>query len=204
VALCGHATLASAHILWEISILYLTDTARFNTLSGRLTARRLPDRIELDFPATPPVPVAEPDGLRNALGAEPVYVGKSRFDLIVEVETAEIVKELVPDIVALKKLDSRGFMVTGKSNDPDTDFVSRFFAPAVGVDEDPVTGSAHCCLGLYWSKKLGKTEFSAWQAYARGGRMSVRVEGDRVFLGGRAITVFAAELSEFAAPEAVH
>ena len=133
-------------------------------------------------------------GLASGLGVEPVYVGRNQFDYLVEVESAAVLRALQPDHSALSKLPVRGVIVTARSDTPEFDFVSRFFAPGSGIDEDPVTGSAHCCLGPYWSKRLGKTEFIAFQASPRGGVVRVRCEGDRVILGGQAVTVLRAEL----------
>jgi PhzF family phenazine biosynthesis protein len=196
VDLCGHATLASAHILWEIGTLSREAQARFHTRSGLLTADARGEEIELDFPATPEEPTEAPPGLSEALGTGFTYVGKSKFDYLVEVEGEEVVRRLKPDIAGLKALNVRGIMVTSVATSPGYDFVSRFFAPGAGIDEDPVTGSAHCCLGPYWSKRLGKDEFLAYQASARGGVVRVRLAGERVRLGGRAVTVLQGELVE--------
>lgn len=199
VELCGHATLASAHILWETGVLKPGEQARFHTLSGLLSAEKKGDWIEMDFPATPATVVDEPPGLAKALGAKICYTGKNQFDYLVEVESEEIVRNLQPDYSAINHLPARGIIVTSRPG-PDSahegyDFISRFFAPAVGVNEDPVTGSAHCCLAPYWSNQLGKDELKAFQASARGGILRVRVAGDRVILGGQAITVLIANLS---------
>jgi PhzF family phenazine biosynthesis protein len=194
VELCGHATLASAHILWETGLLAGRETARFHTLSGLLTAAHPRDEIELDFPATPDAPADAPAGLAEILGAKVVNFRGSRFDHLVEVESEDVVRGLRPDFTRLKALPVRGVMVTSRASTPGFDFVSRFFGPAVGIDEDPVTGSAHCCLGPYWSKRLGKTEMRACQASARGGVVGVTVLGARVRLRGKAVTVMVAEL----------
>jgi PhzF family phenazine biosynthesis protein len=194
VEMCGHATLASAHILWETGILSSGEQARFHTLSGLLTAERLEEMIELNFPATPDRPVEAPPELGKALGVTPRYVGKSIFDYLVELDSEEAVRTLNPDFGLLKMVPIRGVMVTASSATPGFDFVSRFFAPAAGVDEDPVTGSAHCCLGPFWGRRLNRTEFTAYQVSARGGVVHVRLDGDRVRIGGDAVTVFAAEL----------
>jgi PhzF family phenazine biosynthesis protein len=195
VDLCGHATLASAHALWEEKILPATDTARFHTRSGLLTARRDGEWIELDFPVTAPEPVTPPAGMLEALGIErALHTGKSAFDYLVEVGSEEIVRGLAPDHAGLRYLGARGIIVTSRSSNPDYDFVSRFFAPGAGIDEDPVTGSSHCTLGPYWAAKLKKNDFVAYQASARGGFVRVRLEGDRVKLGGRAVTVFRGDL----------
>jgi PhzF family phenazine biosynthesis protein len=194
VELCGHATLASAYILWETGLLSHGEPARFHTLSGLLTAARREDEVELDFPATPDEPAEAPAGLAEILGAKPKNFRCSRFDHLVELESEGIVRGLRPDFGRLKALPVRGIMVTSRASTPDFDFVSRFFGPAVGIDEDPVTGSAHCCLGPYWSKRLGKTELVAYQASARGGVVGVTIAGDRVRLRGKAVTVMVAKL----------
>ena len=195
VDLCGHATLAGAHILWETGLLSPKETARFHTRSGLLTVTRQGALMEMDFPTKIDEPVEPPAGLLEALGiSNPLYVGKNKFDYIVEVESEEKVRNLKPDFTRLGAIDVRGTMVTARSSSPDYDFVSRFFGPAVGVPEDPVTGSAHCCLGPYWSRKLHKTEFRAYQASARGGSLRVRVQGDRVLLAGQAVTILKGEV----------
>jgi PhzF family phenazine biosynthesis protein len=194
VDLCGHATLASAHALWEMRRLGPDERATFQTKSGRLTAERQGEWIELDFPATPDQPALPPPGLAEALGATLQYVGKSRFDYVVEVESEDAVRALRPDIGRLRTLPVRGVIVTSRATTEGWDFVSRFFAPAAGVDEDPVTGSAHCCLTPFWSRRLGKLEFVARQLSARGGTLRVRLDGDRVRLGGQAVTVLRGEL----------
>jgi PhzF family phenazine biosynthesis protein len=193
VDLCGHATLASAHILWETGLLPPKEQARFYTRSGLLTAERRGGEIELNFPAKPEEPAVPPPELPKALGVDPRYTGKSKFDYLVEVDSEETVRNLKPDFSLLKSLAIRGTVVTSRASTAGFDFVSRFFAPAVGVDEDPVTGSAHCTLGPFWSKRLGKDEFLAYQASARGGILRVRVAGERVFLGGKAVTVLRGE-----------
>ena len=196
VALCGHATLASAHVLWEAEHLGPDEQARFHTKSGLLTARRLNSWIELDFPAEPPVSVEAPAELVAALGVEPRWVGRNRFDYLVEVPSEDIVRGAAPDFGALKRLSGRGVIVTSQSTAPQFDFVSRFFAPAAGIDEDPVTGSAHCCLGPFWRGRMATDSFVAYQASARGGVVKVSVDGDRVRLGGQAVTVMRGELLE--------
>jgi PhzF family phenazine biosynthesis protein len=194
VDLCGHATLASAHALWEHGTLDLRAVARFHTKSGVLTAERRGDLIELDFPATPAEPVAIPSGLADMLGAAPRYVGRSKFDYLVELDTEDTVRSLRPDFSRLRRLDARGIIVTSRAGQSACDFVSRFFAPAAGIDEDPVTGSAHCCLAPFWSARLHKTECVAHQVSARGGVLHVRLAGGRVKIGGHAITVLRGEL----------
>ncbi len=195
VELCGHATLASAHVLWEEGRLEPDEAARFHTLSGLLTAKQAGDWIELDFPATPAEPVTPPDDLIKALGASPKYVGQNQFDYLVEVGIEETVRAMKPDFSVLKKVTSRGVIVTSTSRLPGYDFISRFFAPAVGIDEDPVTGSAHCCLGPFWGKRFGKRELVGYQASERGGTVRVRMAEERVHLGGQAVTILRGELS---------
>jgi len=196
VELCGHATLASAHILWEVGLLSLTQTARFHTLSGLLTAEKRGEEIELNFPATPAMPTSAPPELAEALGVRATHVGMTKFDFLVEVSSEAEVRGMRPDFVKLKGLGVRGVMVTSVAASKQYDFVSRFFAPGVGIDEDPVTGSAHCCLGPYWGQRLNKEEMFAYQASARGGEIRVCVAGSRVHLGGRAVTVFRGELMD--------
>jgi PhzF family phenazine biosynthesis protein len=195
VDLCGHATLASAHALWSEGIVDDDAPIRFDTRTGELECVRHGDLIEMDFPATSAEPLPADAKLAAALGVEPSWVGGSRFDRLVLVDSAEALRSLQPDFSRLKALSVRGVIVTSISDMPSFDFLSRFFAPAVGVDEDPVTGSAHCCLGPFWSKRLGKTELTAYQASVRGGTVHVRVAGDRVILGGNAITIFRGELA---------
>ncbi|HYU35597.1 MAG TPA: PhzF family phenazine biosynthesis protein, partial [Thermoanaerobaculia bacterium] len=161
---------------------------------GLLTAERREDLIELDFPARTADEVEPPEGLAEALGVEPRFVGKSRFDYLVEAPSEEAVRAATPDHARLRTLPVRGVIVTAAASGGPYDFVSRFFAPGSGVDEDPVTGSAHCTLGPYWAARLGRTSFLAWQASARGGAVRVRVEGDRVKLGGKAVTVLQGQL----------
>ena len=194
VDLCGHATLASAHILWQTGVLKSTEQARFHTRSGLLTANRAGDWIELNFPATAPKATAPAPGLLEALGTEALWVGMSRFDYFVEVGSEKIVRELDPDISGLQRAKTRGVIVTAPATTPGFDFISRFFAPGAGVPEDPATGSSHCALAPYWQKKLGKDAMLAYQASKRGGTLRVRCEGDRVILGGQAVTVMDIEL----------
>jgi PhzF family phenazine biosynthesis protein len=195
VDLCGHATLASAHVLWEEGTLPRATQAQFHSRSGVLTAVSRGDWIELDFPSTPPEPSEVPDGLESILGVNPRFVGRSRFDLFVELPSENDLRALEPDIARLRNLRARGLIVTARAEEGPFDFVSRFFAPAVGVDEDPVTGSAHCALAPYWSHRLGKTEMVGYQASARGGVVRVRADGPRVRLAGQAVTVLRGELT---------
>jgi PhzF family phenazine biosynthesis protein len=196
VDLCGHATLASAHVLWEDGHVPAGKQVRFHTRSGLLTASRRGEWIELDFPATVAAPAEAPPDLLRALGVQARFVGKNVFDYLVEVESEETLRAMAPDFTALKKVGVRGVIVTARPAAAEFDFVSRFFAPGSGVDEDPVTGSAHCALGPYWAGRLGKSEFTACQASARGGVVRVRLNGDRVILGGQAVTVMRGELVE--------
>ena len=194
VDLCGHATLASAHVLWQDGHLEATARARFHTRSGLLTAERVDDWIELDFPSTPATPMQAPKALVKALGVTALWVGRNQFDYLVEVVSETTVRELRPDLATLGRLPVRGVMVTSRSDSSGFDFVSRFFAPAAGIDEDPVTGSAHCTLGPYWAERLGKSAMVAYQASARGGVVRIHLEGERVRLGGQAVTVLRGQL----------
>jgi len=194
VALCGHATLASAHVLWEDGHLSPAQQARFHTKSGLLTGDRAGDWIELDFPVKREESASAPAGLAEALGVTPKYVGKNQFDYLVEIDGEVAVRRLTPNHAALAALPVRGVIVTSRADSPGYDFVSRFFAPGSGVPEDPVTGSAHCALGPYWQSRLGKSDLVAYQASPRGGVVRVRLAGDRVKLGGKAVTVLKGEL----------
>jgi PhzF family phenazine biosynthesis protein len=194
VDLCGHATLASAHVLWEQGQLRPDELARFHTASGLLTARRHGKEIELDFPAVVAEPCAAPAGLLAALGTAACSVSRNRLDFLVELDTEEAVRKLKPDFARLFELPVRGIIVTAPASTPGFDFISRFFAPASGINEDPVTGSSHCCLGPFWRQRLGKDEMRAYQASARGGVIGVCVVGERVLLRGQAVTVLRGEL----------
>ena len=194
VDLCGHATLASAHVLWEESHLPPHAPAVFHTRSGRLSAELRDGWIEMDFPAEQAEPASAPDGLAAALGADLTYVGRNRFDYVVEVDTQPTVERLTPDFTRLMEIDTRGVIVTARAESDDLDFVSRFFAPRTGIDEDPVTGSAHCCLGPYWQSRLGRDTFTALQVSERRGLVKVAVRGRRVILSGQAVTVLRGEL----------
>ena len=203
VDLCGHATLGSAHVLWESGRLDAGTAARFETRSGRLTCRQAAAGwIEMDFPAKRATAAEPPPELLPALGiASARFVGKNAFDYFVELDEDGQVRRLRPDHGRLRSLPMRGVIVTaGARPGADYDFVSRFFAPAVGIDEDPATGSSHCALGPYWSEKLGRRELVGWQASARGGRVHTRIEGERVVLGGNAVTVLRGELLAAALP----
>ncbi len=189
VDLCGHATLASAHILWEQGYLPAAQKACFSTRSGLLTAQKKGEWIEMDFPAKPEEASAEPPGLAKALGIEIQYLGRNKFDYLVLVAKEEEVLQMQPDFALLKSLPARGVMVTSKCAKEPYDFISRFFAPQVGVNEDPVTGSAHCCLGPFWANRLGKKELLAYQASPRGGVIKITCQGSRVLLSGQAVTI---------------
>jgi PhzF family phenazine biosynthesis protein len=195
VDLCGHATLASAHILWQSGELSVEQEARFYTRSGILTARQHQDWIVMDFPNEADEQVENvPAEIENALGTKLLYVGKNRMDYIVEVGSDEILRNLQPNQNLLARIPSRGVIVTSKDTSNTYDFISRYFAPSYGIPEDPVTGSAHCCLGPYWQRKLNKATFTAYQASRRGGVVKVEIKGDRVLLRGKAVTAFEAEL----------
>jgi PhzF family phenazine biosynthesis protein len=194
VDLCGHATLASAHILWEEKHLAPSDGAHFQTKSGPLKAWRDGQAIRMDFPSEPVVAVDPPATLAEALGVPFFYAGKNRMDWLVEVADEAAVRAVRPELRPLAALGVRGVIVTAPSASPERDFVSRFFAPAAGVDEDPVTGSSHCALAPYWAAKLGKPALVGYQASARGGTVQCTLAGDRVILGGTAVTVLRAKL----------
>lgn len=189
VKLCGHATLASAHFLWESGLLLPESKAHFYTASGELVAERIDDWIELDFPQQPENPVQAPPGLVEALGVEAMYVGKNQTDFLIQVGSEELLRRMKPDWAALAKIQCRGVMVTSLPDSPKYDFVSRFFAPSSGIQEDPVTGSAHCCLGPFWQSRLKKDQLTGYQASARGGLVKVRLDGGRAYLSGQAVTV---------------
>jgi PhzF family phenazine biosynthesis protein len=189
VELCGHATLASAHVLWEDGVVAADAAVRFRTLGGELTAVREGRSIVMDFPAAPESPIDAPEGLATALGVTPRYVGRSRFDLLVEVADAAEVRALRPDLGGLRNVDARGVICTALADDGEHDFMSRFFAPRVGVDEDPVTGSAHCVLAPFWCGRLGRAELIGYQASRRGGSVRVAAAGERVTIAGDAVTV---------------
>ena len=212
VDLCGHATLATAHVLAEMRLLKEGGEVGFHTRSGLLTARSSADGIELNFPAKPEEQASPPAGLIEALKVDlpkvpdlpamdlrevrlsVLYVGKNQFDYLVELDSDDTVRKLNPDFSKLKGVEARGVIVTARSSNPEFDFVSRFFAPAVGINEDPVTGSAHCCLGPYWMKKLGKSRLRAFQASSRGGILEIELVKDRVLLRGKAVIVFEGKL----------
>ncbi len=189
VDLCGHATLATAHLLWQKGLAPPGGPIHFQTRSGQLTCALSGGRIELDFPAEPEHEVAALRELAEALGAKPLYVGRNRFDILAEFPSEEAVRQLRPDFANVEAIPARGIIVTAPSAVPRFDFVSRFFAPAVGVNEDPVCGSAHCCLGPFWSARLNKDDLVGHQISSRGGIVGVRVRGERVILCGTAVIV---------------
>ena len=195
VELCGHATLASAHVLWMEKLVPKNEAIRFQTKSGILTCEQTGDSIQLDFPATPASPAQPPPGLIEALGIRPSFVGQTKFDKFLLLDSEGAVRGLKPDFAALAAIPgNRGVIVTSRSSDSRFDFISRFFAPASGVNEDPVTGSAHCALAPFWSERLGKSAMTGYQASPRGGIVYVRLAGDRVFLSGKAVTILRGEL----------
>lgn len=200
VPLCGHATLATAAVLFEITRVSATEVT-FQTMSGDLLARKRDDGIALDFPTDPPVPCKPPSGILGALGLSVDMVvascyGAKTHKLLLHLADTQLVSELCPDYQALLAVETmaayRGLIVTAAgAGDGDYDFISRFFAPWIGINEDPVTGSAHTVLGPYWTAQLGKSELRAYQASARGGELGVRLlEGGRVELVGQAAMVF--------------
>lgn len=195
VDLCGHATLASAHVLFEMGEAPGPSIV-FHTRSGALTARKTHAGIELDFPLVAPEEADAPPGLLESIGVHnPAAVMKAGPDYLVEAASRQVVEALSPDFPALRKVDMRGVIVTAKSDMAGVDFVSRFFAPGAGIDEDPVTGSAHCALAPYWAGRLGKTEFSARQVSRRGGDVGARIDGGRVALSGAVVIVWSGRLN---------
>ena len=194
VDLCGHATLASAHVLWEEGILNADQEANFFTRSGPISARKKGDWIEMDFPEQAAVKTAVPHGLASALGVTVDEVYNNGMDYLVLLDTAKTIHELEPDFQELKKINTRGVIVTSPADTAEYDFISRFFAPRVGIPEDPVTGSAHCCLGPYWSERLGKDTLLGFQASSRGGVVRVTVKKSIVVLGGQAVTCLRGQL----------
>lgn len=196
VPLCGHATLASAHVLWSEGYLSADAIAQFYTKSGLLIAKRQGDWIELDFPINRSQATVPPPGLSEALGVQLKTVVQNSLGYLVEVESEDVVRQIQPNFQLMKTLPMADVIVTSQaSSDSEYDFVSRFFAPGLGINEDPVTGAAHCCLAAYWRDRLGKDEFLAYQASSRGGVVKVSYPGgDRVFLAGQAVTVLKGEL----------
>lgn len=194
VELCGHATLATAHTLWQTGLVKEGEKIRFSTLSGWLEAEKKDQIIELDFPSAPLMPAEVSEEIIRAVGSVPDFVGISHEKWLFEYRDEKTVRELKPDFSFLRTRKGRGLVVTALSEKPGVDFISRYFAPWVGINEDPVTGSAHCILGPYWAKKLGKNNMNAYQASARGGTVYLRQSADRTYVGGKAVTVFSGKL----------
>ncbi|MCE9635741.1 MAG: PhzF family phenazine biosynthesis protein [Planctomycetes bacterium] len=200
VDLCGHATLAAAHVLWETGIEEKERSIHFRTRSGDLVAWHVADDVEMNFPRTPVeaelAPEDLPRDIADALGVRVLRHGRNARDRLVEVDSERTVREVAPDLRALAAAWRGGLIVTARSSDARWDFVSRFFAPGMGVDEDPVTGSAHCALGPWWQQRLGKDDLTGYQASRRGGVVRVRVTEDRCYLRGRAVMVTRGELAD--------
>ncbi|MBI1846703.1 MAG: PhzF family phenazine biosynthesis protein [Candidatus Rokubacteria bacterium] len=190
LTLCGHGTLASAHVLWETGRLAPGVAARFHARCGLLTAERRAGWIEMDFPAEPARETPPPPDLLEALGVSARLVARNRLDYLVEVASESVVRAVAPDLARLMRVDTRGVIVTAPAAKPGYDFVSRFFAPRFGLAEDFVTGSAHCCLGPLWAERLGRRDLVGRQLSSRGGVVRVGVRGERVLLAGQAVTVF--------------
>lgn len=190
LVLCGHGTLASAHVLWEGGHADAAATLRFSTKSGVLGCTQRDGWVAMDFPSEPITSTdAPPPGLIEALGVEPMVVGRNRLDYLVEVESAAAVRAATPDFAALREVPTRGVILTAPADAAPHDFVSRFFAPLTGIDEDDATGSAHCCLGPFWAERLGKRDLTGYQASPRGAVIRVRVADKRVELLGQAVTI---------------
>jgi PhzF family phenazine biosynthesis protein len=194
VDLCGHATLASAFAIFHAGLQKDKPEIAFSTRSGTLRAESHKNQIQLDFPLTPIEPVVAPEDLVESLSVTPTYIGKSEYDYVVEVATENELRSLAPNFTQLGQIDCRGIIVTSKTKASEFDFVSRFFAPAVGVNEDPVTGSAHCCLAYHWQQRTGRDHFTAYQASDRGGVVHVGIRQDRVLLSGNAVIVAQGDL----------
>jgi predicted PhzF superfamily epimerase YddE/YHI9 len=192
LALCGHGTLAAAHALFELG--EAAGSVTFQTAAARLQARQSGELIELDFPLEASSAAAAPPALLRAIGQAPKNVERNRLDYLVELESEQAVREFQPDLAALREVDTRGLIVTARGSG-DVDFVSRYFAPRFGLDEDHVTGSAHCCLGPYWQRRLGMAALVGRQLSRRGGIVHVQIDAERARLGGRAVTVAQGHLS---------
>ncbi len=195
VDLCGHATLASAFVLFTQDPRLRESALLFHTRSGDLRARWVEGAVELDFPAMQPLPYDAPSDVTAVLGIQPLAAVCSGHYYLFEVAEAQVVRELAPDFAALRETGLPEVMVTAKSDVPDYDFISRFFAPLLGVDEDPVTGSAHCLLTPFWADKLGRRSLRAYQASARGGSLDLKLQEGRVLIRGTACMIFEADLS---------
>ena len=190
VDLCGHGTLAAAHVLWQTGEVPGELPIRFATRSGELLARREGEWIWLDFPRISLAPLELDPAYGAALGCQPLRTLAAGAKFLLELASEEAVHALTPDFHGLRALPGRGIMVTAPSSDPDHDFVSRYFAPWVGVEEDPVTGSNHCALVPFWAERLGKTRLKARQISARGGELRLILQGERVLMAGRALTLW--------------
>jgi predicted PhzF superfamily epimerase YddE/YHI9 len=195
IDLCGHATLASAVVFADLGNLADRCSLTFSTRSGALNVERYGSFFLMDFPALTAAPCQPPLGLLESLGRKAQYVGQSEFDFLVEFESESVVRSIRPDFNTLATVKCRGVVVTARSDNAEFDFVSRFFAPAVGINEDPVTGSAHCLLGSYWRPRLGKSKMTAYQASSRGGVVQVELRGDRIMLGGKGIIFARGDIS---------
>lgn len=196
VDLCGHATLATSHVLFERELVPANETAVFQTLSGELrVVRSAEGQLEMDFPSEPATMGFPAELIDNAIGVDGLKHAANRMDALVELGSEKQLRDLKPDMTAIAALEVRGLIATAPADDPDLDFVSRFFGPQVGVPEDPVTGSAHCCLAPWWSERLGKTKMKARQISTRSGQVEVELQGDRVLLRGHAVTVLTATLA---------
>ena len=193
VQLCGHATLASSHILWTKNFIPKSEELRFHTLSGLLTVKYIDGEYEMDFPAYASKQSEGNEKLTDALGIEPVRIYEAEHQYICEMASEEDVLKVSPSFETLMGLEKFGTIATAQSKG-DYDFISRFFAPSKGINEDPVTGSAHCALAPYWMERTGKNNFTAYQASERGGVIKLKVEGARVLLRGSAVTITEGEL----------
>jgi PhzF family phenazine biosynthesis protein len=194
VDLCGHATLASAFVLNHKHLVKKNDLTHFYTRSGELTALITDDWITLNFPAFEEKPFMKVEQLKKILGVDPIEVVKSGENVIVELKSSIEIRQLKPDFIQLAKIPLSGLAVTARSDNPEFDFISRYFAPWVGINEDPVTGSAHACLGPFWEKRLKKKKMNAYQASARGGVVKVEIQENRVLISGQAVMIFEGEL----------
>ncbi len=195
VHLCGHATMAAAHALWSAEWLSVEQPAVFDTLSGQLLAFLVNGQIEMDFPVHQPHPTSPPEGLFAALGiADAEYVGTDGSDYLLQLKSETCVRRLAPDFRRLGRIPTRGIIVTARSDSSQPDVVSRFFCPALGIDEDPVTGSAHSVLAPFWSARIGRNTLTARQVSRRGGNLVMRIAGERVFISGHCVSVFRGEM----------
>jgi len=190
VEFCGHATLSSAHILWETGLVQNDETIVFNTKSGKLLATKTDDRIELDFPAIEVTEISSKEMINNGLGVKPLFTGTDGKRYLLEINDYDELIKMKPNFEKLKEIGKTAFMITCESQDDKYDFYSRFFAPSIGINEDPVTGSAHSYLVPYWARKLNKSILYAFQASKRGGEIECELNKERVLLRGNAKTVF--------------